>query len=287
MLTSARKVIRHIVRAFGYDIVPIAPAYLSGASSILQVREVELAYCNEMRKIHCRDAKEIEDLYRHFVFPSLPRSAGRPELLNELIGTSVGEAIYIVHYLHASLAGPGDICEFGVAQGATSRLLAAEILTLGQRKLWLFDSFQGLPAPGAEDKLKNDIFNLGSMRRYEGTMASHESEVIAKLNAIGFPQNRTKIKKGWFGDVIKSDDLPRQVAFAYVDFDFYEPIKQVLQFLGERMCPGGHIIVDDYGYFSEGAERAVDEFLSHVGASFKFERPLSIAGHFCILSKLA
>jgi len=73
-----------------------------------------------MREVHSGDAREIEELYRRFVFHDLPDRKERAALLYELIGTSVGEAIYIVYYLHKGLAAQGDICEFGVAQGATS-----------------------------------------------------------------------------------------------------------------------------------------------------------------------
>jgi O-methyltransferase len=245
----------------------------------------QLVHCKTMRAIHCRDAIEIEELYRRFVFPGLPRRDGRADLLNELVGTSVGEAIYIIHNLHLGLQIPGDVCEFGVAQGATSRLLAAEIMPMSDRNLWLFDSFEGLSAPSVEDKLINDIFKLGSIERYKGTMASPESEVVSKLSSIGFPSERTRVKRGWINEVIHSTDLPLKVAFAYVDFDFYEPISNALNFIDSRMPAGGRIVVDDYGWFSEGAQIAVDRFVARTGNRFKFETPLPLAGHFCILSK--
>ena len=53
------------------------------------------------------------------------------------------------------------------------------------------------------------------------------------------------------------------------------------------MPPGGRIVVDDYGFFSEGAQLAVDQFVARVGGRFKFELPLPFAGHFCVLNKLA
>jgi hypothetical protein len=245
----------------------------------------ELESCRVMRIIHRRDAVEIEELYRRFVFPGLPKDERRAGLLHDLIGTTIGEAIYIIQNLHEALRVPGDVCEFGVAQGATSRLLASEIMST-DRNLWLFDSFEGLPAPGPQDKLINDIFSLGSMDKYKGTMASPEAEVRSKLDSISFPPARTKVKKGWVRDSIKSGELPTQVAFAYVDFDFYDPIKEALEFLDDRMPPGGRIVVDDYGFFSEGAQLAVDQFVARVGDRFKFELPLPFAGHFCVLSKL-
>jgi O-methyltransferase len=273
-----KKIIRTAMHKLGHHkLVPL---------SEYQRVEAALGLCQAMREIHCQDAVQIEELYRHFVFPNLPRRDGRAALLNELIGTTIGEAIYVIHHLHEALRVPGDICEFGVAQGATSRLLAAEIMPT-DRKFWLFDSFEGLPAPGPEDKLIDDIFKLGTMKQYQGTMASPETEVRSKLDSIGFPHERTKVKKGWINETLRSFDLPAQVAFAYVDFDFYEPIKVALDFLDARMPISGRIVVDDYGFFSEGAQLAVDQFVTKVGKRFRFEMPLPSAGHFCILSKLA
>jgi len=289
-----KRIVRRGLRFLGYDVVPMqvlkamgeaSSARLLPTSDIYRKALAALEYNSTMREIHRHDVVEIEELYRHFVFPSLPQDPRRSGLLHELIGTTVSEAIYLINYLHEALKISGDICEFGVAQGATSRLIASEIMST-DRKFWLFDSFEGLPAPGPEDKLIHDIFKLGTMSRYQGTMAYPENEVLAKLKMVGFPVERTKVKKGWVSDTTKGDDLPAQVAFAYVDFDFYDPIKCALEFLDRRMLPGGSIVVDDYGFFSEGAQLAVDQFVSQAGSRFKFQLPLPFAGHFCILNKV-
>ena len=239
-----------------------------------------------MRDIHRRDAVEVEELYRHFLFTDLPKREGRARDLSDLIGTTVSEAIYVIKNLHDGLKVAGDICEFGVAQGATSRLLASEIMPLAERKFWLFDSFEGLPAPTKEDRLIHDIFKLGTMEKYKGTMASPETEVLGKLASVKFPRERIVVKKGWVKDTIQNGALPEKVAFAYVDFDFYDPIKDALEFLDTRMPAGGRIVVDDYGFFSEGAQLAVDQFVAAANGRYKFETPLPFAGHFCVLSKV-
>jgi hypothetical protein len=240
-----------------------------------------------MRDIHRQDAVEVEELYRRFLFTDMPPRDGRARDLSDLIGTTVSEAIYVIKNLHDALKVQGDICEFGVAQGATSKLIASEIMPMAERKFWLFDSFEGLPAPTKEDKLIHDIFKLGTMDKYQGTMASPEGEVLGKLASVKFPPERIRIKKGWVKDTIKSGELPARVAFAYVGFDFYDPIKDALEFLDGRMPAGGRIVVDDYGFFSEGAQLAVDQFVKAAGPRYKFEMPLPFAGHFCILSKVA
>jgi O-methyltransferase len=289
MKSLIKTVIRSAFRRVGYALVPLPANPVSGPEKSLEAdyRRVvaDLHVCRAMREVHRHDVMEIEELYRRFVFSDLPQNEGRSEILHELIGTTIGEAIYIVESLHKALQISGDVCEFGVAQGATSCLLASEIAAT-DRELWLFDSFEGLPEPGPEDKLIDDIFNLGSISKYKGTMASPETEVLNKLQSIKFPGVRTKLKKGWLKDTLRSIDLPHRVAFAYVDLDFYEPIKDALEFLDGRMLPGAKVVVDDYGFFSEGAQLAVDQFVAATKGRFKLELPLPFAGHFCVLHKI-
>ena len=285
-MRSIKSAILGILKKCGYTLVRIPPDILSAPSSGRGSAHSLLSHSHYMRGLRAGDPAEIEELYRRFVFPDLPTNERRASFMYELIGTSAGEGIYIVANLHKAMQKvPGDICEFGVAQGATSCLLANEIMSI-DRKLWLFDSFEGLPEPTVEDRLIDDIFNLGSMSRYKGTMATPETEVLSRLASIDFPKSRTKVKKGWVKDVIKSGELPAQVSFAYVDFDFYDPIKDALEFLDGRMPVGGVIVVDDYGFFSEGAQLAVDRFMEATKGRYKFELPLPFAGHFCTLSKV-
>src|SRR5471030_2166984 len=133
--------------------------------------------------------REMHDALRALLFPQLPERAGRAELLARLLGTGIGEAMYVLAELHASLDGPGDVCEFGVAQGATSALLANEIRAT-EKHLWLYDSFTGLPKPSAKDQLQDDIFGLGSIDRYEGEMRCEVGEVQTRLAQIEFPADR-------------------------------------------------------------------------------------------------
>src|SRR5262249_10218623 len=124
--------------------------------------------------------------------------------------------------------------------------------------------------------------------RYAGQMASPEAEVRDRLRLVGFPEIRTKVKKGWVKETINGADVPESVAFALSDLDFfYDSIKKALDFLDGRMQAGARIVVDDYGFFSAGAQLAVDQFVARKQGSFQLEAPLPHAGHFCILSKIS
>jgi O-methyltransferase len=228
--------------------------------------------------------REMHDALRALLFPHVPEQSGRPELLARLLGTGIAEAMYLLAELHAALPDAGDVCEFGVAQGATSALLANEIRAT-TKKLWLYDSFAGLPKPAPQDHLKDDIFGLGSIEKYEGEMRCDAAEVVARLQQIGFPNERYALCPGLVEDTLREDIGPASVCFAYVDFDFYSPIAYTLDYLDRHLTPNGRIVVDDYDFFSTGAKTAVDEFVSRRGGRYVQTLPAAFAGKFCLLRK--
>lgn len=176
-----------------------------------------------------------------------------------------------------------------MAQGETSALIANEIAKNG-KILHLFDSFEGLPAPTDKDQLKDDIFSLGSMDAYQGEMSCPLEMVKSRLAMINFPESRYCIHQGFIEDLIKSKiEFPENVSFAFVDFDFYEPIKIVLEFLDLTLSEGGVIMVDDYDFFSTGAKTATDEFIENMNSErqkYELEIPDKQLGYFAMITKL-
>ncbi len=239
---------------------------------------------NERKDI--QRVREMEEVYRELVFKDMPPfDDKRIDLMFHLEGTNIGEAIYLVRYLHKTLQLEGDVCEFGVAGGQTSALLAHEILGT-EKNIWLFDSFEGLPKPTDKDKLKNDIYSLGSIDKYEGEMAYNVDAVKSALTKINIPKERVKIIPGFIENTIQSSGLPGKVCFAYADFDFYEPTITALNFLNKTLQKGGVVVVDDYDFFSTGAKTAVDEFISANRSSYNFVFPIKSSGNFCIIEKI-
>jgi O-methyltransferase len=214
----------------------------------------------------------------------LAPSPNRSKLLSRLVGTGVGEGSHLVVSLAAVKDLPGDLCECGVGSGATSALLANEVRGSG-RTLWLYDTFAGLPAPTAEDELIDDIDHLGSMEAYTGRMSHTEAEMRSRMTEIGIGSGSFRVMRGLFDSTVTDDRLPECICFAYVDFDFYAPIKTALEKLSPRLSPGGIIVVDDYGFFSKGAQTAVDEFVAENSNLFQLEVPDYCADHFAILHR--
>ncbi|ACB77227.1 TylF/MycF/NovP-related O-methyltransferase [Opitutus terrae] len=230
--------------------------------------------------------RELHEALRTLLFPQLPDCSGRAELLAKLLGTGISEASYVLAELHAAMGDDGDVCEFGVAQGATSALLANE-LRATSKLLWLYDSFTGLPKPSSKDQLKDDIFGLGSIERYAGEMRCDAEEVLTRLAQIGIAPERYRVRAGMVNETLREENGPAKVCFAYVDFDFYEPIAHALAYLDRHLSANGRIVVDDYDFFSTGAKTAVDEFIEQTQGRFQLTLPHAFAGKFCMLQRKA
>jgi len=240
----------------------------------------------EERAFTERYATVVDQLYETYVrtvFPGLSDRPGRRPLLHQLIGTQIPEAMYLLQYLQDAMnSGAGDVVEMGVAQGATSALLAHEIVSDPARRLWLYDSFRGLSTPTAEDRLINDMDNLGSMEDYTGTMSFPEHHVRARVAATGLTPDRTRVIAGF---VNGQSPAPDEVAFAYLDFDLYEPILTGLCLLHPATRPGSILMVDDYGFFSSGPELAVRRFLADREDFYELLEPPTGTGAFCALRR--
>jgi O-methyltransferase len=127
------------------------------------------------------------------------------------------------------------------------------------------------------------------MEAYTGTMSCPEDMVRTRLKAISFPTHRYVIHKGFIEQLIHTDkNLPKEVSFAYVDFDLYKPIKLSLDFLHPLTPKGAIIIVDDYDFFSTGSKTAVDEFVKERNGYqvlYECSVPNIQYGHLAILTK--
>ena len=145
----------------------------------------------------------------------------------------------------------GGFVELGCYKGDTS-LLLAEVLKGSDKRLWIYDSFEGLPEKsGADESVLGENFRGGELY-------VSKREVKERFLRAGLPV--PVIKKAWFSD-LEDEDLPEQIAFAFLDGDFYESIRDSLRLVTPRMVDGGIMIVHDYTNPAlPGVRRAVDEW---------------------------
>jgi O-methyltransferase len=207
-------------------------------------------------------------------------------LLIELKGTSLVEGLNITNSLVKVLDLEGDVCEFGVAQGKTSKLIGY-IINKTEKKFFLFDSFEGLPKPTKEDELKDDIFNLKNINNYEGKMSHGEEKVLNEMKMISFPKEKLVINKGFFFKKnITNFNIPKNVSFAYLDFDFYQPTLDALNMLEKIIVKKGIIIVDDYDFFSTGVKTAVDSWIDKNKDIFTMQKIDTSLSKFVVIEKI-
>jgi O-methyltransferase len=268
------------------NVVTTRSAIKRGLDALLRPLGSRVLTASEEEALASRYDGLVDQLYETYVqhvFPGLRDLPGRRALLSQLIGTQVREAIFLLQYLQEALdEGAGDVVEMGVAQGATSTLLANELLQDPARRLWLYDSFRGLSKPTGEDELIDDMYNLGSMEAYSGTMSFPERQVRERVNTTGLPADRLRIIAGY---LTPRSPAPEEVAFAYLDFDLYEPILTGLRLLHPSTRPGSILMVDDYRFFSSGPELAVQHFLAEQGHTYELLEPPAGTGPFCALRR--
>lgn len=172
----------------------------------------------------------------------------------------------LAHVLTALV--PGDVVEFGCYVGTTSVFLARDLESTN-KKLYLYDSFAGLP-----DKTTEDASPAGEQFK-AGELLATKAQLIKNLRSAGV--RMPVIKKAWFSD-LTSADVPTEISLAYLDGDYYHSILDPLKLIWDKLAPGATIIVDDYANEAlPGAARAVDGWLkTHQIKSFRVENSLAI-----------
>lgn len=161
----------------------------------------------------------------------------------------------------------GDVAELGCYVGTTSLFLARFLRQTG-KKLYVYDSFEGLP-----EKVTQDLSPAGEQFK-PGELSATKSEFIRQFKKAGLPL--PVITRGWFKDVT-SDRLPEKIAFAYLDGDYYESITDSLRLIWPRLAEGAVVIVDDYANEAlPGAAKAVDEWLRRHPARLRVQSSLAI-----------
>ena len=139
---------------------------------------------------------------------------------------------------------PGDLIECGVWRGGAAIMMRAVLEAYGDRhrRVWLADSFRGLPPPNAERYPADAGLDLSGIP----ALAVPADEVRENFRALDLLDERVRFAEGWF-----SETLPHLEASAFavirLDGDLYESTMDALEALYPRLSPGGYAIVDDYG----------------------------------------
>jgi O-methyltransferase len=156
----------------------------------------------------------------------------------------------------------GDIVECGVYRGGGTILIADELRAQhSTKRILAFDSFEGMP-----DAMDEDAMSNGRKVYVAGVLSTTSLDLVRdKVRRFGHA-DRVTFYKGYFQDsiprAIASND---RVSLALIDCDQYAGTKYCLDYLYDKVTPGGMMLLDDYEGPGEvdtpGVKRAVSEFL--------------------------
>ena len=134
----------------------------------------------------------------------------------------------------------GDVIECGAFKGASSASLSMACALAG-RKLWVCDSFAGLP-DGEPDVVRNYAHQKLYGHYSAGMYAGRLDEVRANVTRYGRVEQCTFVP-GLFADTLSQ--LKSQFAFAFLDVDLTSSMQDCIRHLWPRLVEGGVIYTDD------------------------------------------
>ena len=141
----------------------------------------------------------------------------------------------------------GAVAEAGVYKGGTARWINH---LFPDRKLYLFDSFQGFDPSDQKHDDNNGLFNL--KLDYSGT------SVDEVMSIMGYSKNIV-VRAGWFPSTFEG--IEESFCFVRLDMDLYQPILAGLELFSKKMVKGGYILVHDCRSQNfDGARKAVMDF---------------------------
>ena len=152
----------------------------------------------------------------------------------------------------------GDLIETGVWKGGMTILMRGILKAhdCRDRKVWVADSFTGLPKPDPEVQLKDALFYY-LMEPLEYLSIPFEY-VQGLFHRYGLLDEQVVFLKGWFSETLPKAEIEK-LALVRLDGDLFDSTHDALHHLYPKLSAGGYLIVDDYGVPC-GCRQAVDEY---------------------------
>ncbi len=159
---------------------------------------------------------------------------------------------------------PGDFVECGVWRGGSSMVITETLLMLGinNRKVYLYDTFEGMPEPGKKDtKIRKGIdpkIIWESEKKKGGWCAVSLEEVQENLAKTNYPISNIVFVKGMVEETIPNT-VSETISLLRLDTDFYDSTYHEFIHLYPRLSNKGVLIIDDYGSW-QGSREATDQY---------------------------
>jgi len=166
----------------------------------------------------------------------------------------------------------GDFVECGIAAGAQLMAMAlANKEKSGSKKMWGFDSFEGIPMAGEFDdvqvgigEITHDKFAPLSERLISSGITVHSLEsVIHNFTNYGLYSSSVNFVKGWFQNSLpEMADKIDKISILRLDGDLYESTMVCLEYLYPKVSKGGAVIIDDF--LLTGCRIAVEHYFESI-----------------------
>jgi hypothetical protein len=156
----------------------------------------------------------------------------------------------------------GDFVECGVAAGSQ---VAAMYRAVPDKKIWLFDSFEGIPLASKYDTSQPGIGVIshdvnGYLLTTSGITAVTQEQVKKHFKGWGVDDTNFEYVQGWFEMTIEKSPIGK-ISLLRLDGDLYNSTKVCLEHLYPKLIKGGWLIIDDYGL--DGCRLAVNEYFNN------------------------
>lgn len=130
----------------------------------------------------------------------------------------------------------GHVAEFGCYKGLSSASLSLACAATG-RRLVVFDSFQGLPAPAPDEPVSH--IASGNAVAYEaGDYAGSLAEVSRNIERYG-DLSVCELVRGFFGRTLPTRSAGERYVLIFEDADLPASVRDVLRFAWPKLRPGG------------------------------------------------
>jgi len=141
----------------------------------------------------------------------------------------------LMQFIRATAEVPGDVVEFGSLHGGSGAILVESVnhYANGKKPVWLFDTFAGIPKS-----------RYGLDHRWNGAFSNNSYSDVS--NAFKDCPN-VKVVQGNICETYKQVKNP--ISFGYLASDTMETGELLLNFMWEKLSPGGIICVCDYGSY--------------------------------------
>ncbi len=197
-----------------------------------------------------KDFIEIYDRCKEYTFTTIEPMYALYQAVNYIVKNNIA----------------GDFIECGVWKGGSAMLMAETLIKLGDttRKIYLYDTYEGMSEPTAKDvdfngETANSLLNKFDKQEQKSVWCySSIDEVKSNLYLTKYPKENLLFIKGKVEETIPQT-IPTKVSLLRLDTDWYESTYHEFIHLYPLLSKLGVLIIDDYGHW-KGAREATDQY---------------------------